>query len=98
MIFEFGKEKITARSDSGIPMGMIRFPRVRAGLVNIDQIIVYSEFRDLGVEEQMMDALLPHLLQTHQKAVLSCPAVQQYVSRHEEWKQILPGSIHFTTH
>ena len=98
MTFDFGKEKITAYSDSGIPMGIIRFPRIRAGLVNIDQIIVYPEFRDLGVEEQMMDALLPHLLQTHQKAALSCPAAQQYVSRHEEWKQVLPGSIHFTTH
>ena len=98
MIFEFGKEKMTAHSDSGIPLGMIRFPRVRAGLVNIDQLIVYPEFRGLGVESQMMDALLPHLLQTHQKAALSCPFAQQYVGHHEEWKQVLPGSIHFTTH
>ena len=98
MTFNFEKERMTAISDDGIPMGLIRFPRVRAGLVNLEQVIVYPEFRDAGIGESMMEALLTHLQDTSQKAALSCPFAQQYISSHPQWKQILPGKIHFTTH
>ena len=98
MTFAFEKEWMTAFSDDGTPMGWIRFPRIRAGLVNIDQISLQPEFRNMGIEETMMEALLPHLLQTHQKAALSCPFAQQYIGSHSEWSQILPGRMHFTVH
>ena len=98
MTFDFEKERMTAFSNEGTPIGLIRFPRIRAGLVNIEQFFLYPEFRDKGMEEYMMEALLTHLQQTHQKAALSCPFAQQYISTHPQWKELLPGKLHFTTH
>ena len=96
MTFSFQKERITATSPDGILMGYITFPRVRPGLVNISQMTIFPAFRQEGVEEAMMAALLTHLDQQGLKAVLLCPFAQQYVEKHPEWKKILPGEIHFT--
>ena len=96
MTFRFDKESITVLSPEGIPMGRIFFPRVRAGLVNIDSITVSAAFRQQGVEEAMTEALLAHLERQGLKAVLTCPFVQQYVQKHPQWAKILPGEIHFT--
>ena len=96
MTFSFQKERITAIGSDGAPMGSITFPRVRAGLVSINQIIIFPAFRRAGVEEAMMEALLAHLDQQGLKAVLLCPFAQQYMEEHPEWKKILPGDIHFT--
>ena len=96
MTFSFQKERITAIGSDGVPMGSITFPRVRAGLVSINQIIIFPAFRRAGVEEAMMEALLAHLDQQGLKAVLLCPFAQQYMEEHPEWKKILPGDIHFT--
>ena len=96
MTFSFQKERITATSPEGIPMGYITYPRIRPGLVNISQMTVFPAFRQQGMEETMMEALLAHLDQQGLKAVLICPFAQQYVEQHPQWKKILPGEIHFT--
>ena len=96
MTFSIQKERITATSSDGILMGYIAFPRVRPGLVNISQMMVFPAFRQQGVEEAMMEALLAHLDQQGMKAVLICPFAQQHVEHHPQWKKILPGDIHFT--
>ena len=96
MTFSIQKERITATSPEGISMGYITYPRVRAGLVNINQMTVLPAFRQQGVEEAMMEALLSHLDQQDLKAVLICPFAQQYVEQNPKWKKILPGEIHFT--
>lgn len=98
MTFAFEKERLTAISPDGIPMGYISFPRVRAGLVNIDHVMTYPKFRGQGVAERMMEALLAHLTELGQKAALTCPFAQQYVGKHQQWKHILPGKLHFTSH
>lgn len=98
MTFVFEKERIRALSDEGTPMGHISFPRVRPGLVNISQMMIHPKFRGQNVESAMMDALLPHLASQNLKAALTCPFAQQYIGTHPQWKHILPGEIHFTTH
>lgn len=98
MTFAFEKERMTAISEDGIPMGYITFPRVRGDLVNISHVMTYPRFRGQGVAESMMEALLAHLTRRNQKAALTCPYAQQYVSKQEKWKHILPGEMHFTTH
>ena len=98
MTFAFEKERVTAISGDGIPMGHITFPQVRAGLVNINHVRTYPKFRGQGVADSMMDALLTHLTKLNQKAALTCPFAQQYVGKHAQWKHILPGKIHFETH
>ena len=96
MKFVFEKERMTALAPDGTPMGFAVFPRVRAGLVNINQVTVYPAYRGQGVEEAMMEALLPHLEAQGVKAVLTAPFAQDYVAAHPAWKQILPGEISFT--
>lgn len=98
MTFVFEKERIRAVSDDGMAMGHIAFPRVRAGLVNISQVMVHPRYRGQNVEHAMMDALLPHLTEKGIKAALTNPFAQQYVSDHPEWKHVLPGEMHFTKH
>ena len=98
MTFSFDKERLAAISADGIPMGYIAFPLVRAGLVNISQVMTHPKFRGQHVESAMMDALLPHLIQQNLKAALTSPFAQQYVGSHPEWKSILPGELHFTKH
>ena len=96
MTFSFQKERIIAAQPDGLLMGYIAFPRVRAGLVNINQVTVYPAYRGQGVEEAMMEALLPHLEAQGVKAVLTAPFAQDYVAEHPEWKRLLPGEISFT--
>ena len=98
MTFTFEKERITAISSDGIPMGHITFPRIRSDLVNISQVTTYPRFRGQGVAESMMEAFLTHLAEGNRKAALTCPYAQNYVEQHPQWKHLLPGSIHFTTH
>lgn len=98
MTFSIQKERITAVSPDGVPMGYITFPRVRAGLVNIDHVSVPPAFRGQRVDEAMMEALFSHLDRQGMKAALTCPFAQQYVEQHPLWKKILPGEIHFTRH
>ena len=98
MTFSFEKERMTAISNDGIPMGHITFPRVREGRVNIDHVMTDPKFRGQGVAEHMMEALLQHLIRLDQKAALTCPFAQQYVGKHPQWKTLLPGEIHFTRH
>ena len=96
MTFRFEKERLTALSPDGFPMGHITFPRIRAGLVSISSISILPGFRNQGAEDAMMEALLAHLDQQNLKAVLIAPAAQQYVEKNPRWKKILPGEIHFT--
>ena len=96
MTFSIQKERITAISPDGIPMGYITFPRIRAGLVNISQMTVFPEFRGQAVEDAMMEALLIHLEDRGLKAALTCPYAQQYLEKNPRWKKILPGELHFT--
>ena len=92
----FEKERLTARSPEGVPMGSVTFPRVRCGLVNISGISVLPAFRGQGVEDAMMEALLTHLDKQGLKAALTAPFAQRYLEQHPEWKKILPGEMHFT--
>ena len=96
MTFSIEKERIRAIREDGILMGHILFPRVRAGLVNIQQVAINPEFRSQGIEEAMLEALLSHLTKSGQKAALTASIAQQYVGAHPEWKHILPGEMHFT--
>ena len=96
MTFSFQKERITAVSPDGVSMGYITFPRVRAGLVNINQLTVFPAFRGQGLEDAMMEAVLAHLEKSGLKAALTCPYAQQYVEKNPQWKKILPVEIHFT--
>ena len=98
MIFSFEKERMTAFSRDGISAGFVSFPQIRSGLVNIENITVFPGFRNRGLEDSMMEALLPHLEQQHQKAALTCPKAQQYMRNHPQWQHILPGEMHFTSH
>ena len=98
MNFTFEKERMTARTDDGILIGSITFPRVRAGLVNINQTLIVPPFRGQGMEEAMIGALLAHLTKLNQKVALTCPYVQQYVQKNPRWNHILPGKMHFTAH
>ena len=98
MTFSFEKERMTAVSPEGQPMGFITFPRVRAGLVNISQIMTFPAFRGQGVDNAMMESLLTHLEQHHQKAALTSPFAQQYLEKNPKWRHILPSEMHFTTH
>lgn len=98
MTFTIQKERLTALSPEGLPMGYITFPRVRAGLVNIDHVMTYPKFRGQGVAGAMMEELLRHLTKEGQKAALTCPYAQQYVEKHGQWKHLLPGKLHFTSH
>ena len=98
MTFAIEKERLTALSSEGLPMGFVTFPQVRSGLVNINHIMTYPKFRGQGVAEGMMEALLHHLAGLGQKAALTCPYAQQYVAAHDQWTHILPGGIHFTSH
>ena len=98
MTFSFQKERLTAASPEGVPMGYIAFPRIRAGLVNVDRVSVSPEFRGLGVEEAMMEALFSHLSKLGLRAALTCPFAQQYAEKQPRWRSLLPGEIHFTRH
>lgn len=98
MHFTFEKERITAVSAEGIPMGYVAFPQVRAGLVNINHVQTYPGFRGQGVENRMMEALLDHLDDLNLKAALTAPFAQQYMEQHREWAHLLPGKLHFTAH
>ena len=98
MEFTITKERITAVHSDGTPMGYIRFPQVRAGLVTVDQVEVHAPFRNQGVEDAMMEALLNHLASQGRKAALGCPFAQSYLQAHPQWKSLLPDSIHFTTY
>ena len=98
MTFRFEKERITALTPDGKPMGFIAFPRIRAGLVNISQVTVSPAFRGQGVEDFMMEGLFSHLETQGVKAALTCPYAQDYVAEHPQWKRILQGEMHFTTH
>ena len=98
MIFQFEKERITALTLEEMPMGYATFPRIRAGLVNISQMVIFPAFRKAGVEEAMMEALFSHLSKLGMKAALTCPFAQQYLEKNPQWKNILPGEIHFTRH
>lgn len=98
MTFSFQKERLSAVSPDGVPMGYIAFPRIRPGLVNISQTTVFSPFRGQQTEEAMMEALFSHLSERGLKAALTCPFAQQYLEKNPQWKKILPGQIHFTRH
>ena len=95
MTFAFEKERITAISSDGIPMGYITFPWIRSDLVNINQVTTYPRFRGQGVAEAMTEALLTRLSEENRKAALTCPFAQNYVEQHPQWKHLLPGGIHF---
>ena len=96
MTFRFEKERITALTPDGNPMGFIAFPRVRAGLVNISTMTVNPGFRGQGVEDAMMEAVLELLDKQGLKVALTVPFAQRYVEQNPRWKKILPGEMHFT--
>lgn len=98
MTFSFQKERLNAVSTEGIPIGYVAFPRVRPGLVNISQTTVFPPFRGQYIEEAMMEALFSHLSKLGLRAALTCPFAQQYLEKNPQWKNILPGEIHFTRH
>ena len=97
MTFSIGKERITALSSDGTPMGYITFPQIRKDLVNINLMVTYPNFRGQGVPDKLMEALLTHLEQNGQKAALNCPFTQYYLQQNSQWKHLLPGKMHFTT-
>ena len=98
MTFSIAKERLTALSKDGHPIGSIVFPRINAGLVNISQISVSPDCRGQGVEEAMMEALLSQLEKTGCKAALTAPSAQKFLREHPQWSHILPGKLHFTTY
>lgn len=98
MTFAIEKEQLTALAGDGRSMGFISFPRLRGRLVNISQVTVHPAFRSQGVEAAMLEALLTHLSENNQKAALTSPHAQQYVSKNPQWKHLLPGELHFTSH
>ena len=96
MKFIYEKERLTALTPEGTPMGFAAFPQVRAGLVNVSQVTVYPAHRGQGVEEAMMEALFSHLDSRGLNAALTAPFAQDYVAKYPRWKRILPGEISFT--
>lgn len=98
MTFTIGKERLTAVDPHGVPMGYVSYPQIRAGLVNVSEVVTFPGFRDQGVAEALLGALFAHLSQTGRKAALTCPLAQQYLETHSRWKSVLPDSIHFTTY
>ena len=98
MTFVFEKERMTAIHEDGSTMGTVTFPRVRAGLVNVTGVTVSAKYRGQRVAEAMLEALLNHLDEQDLKAALTCPPAQNYVANHPQWKRVLPGDLHCTTH
>lgn len=98
MTIAYQAERLTALDSDGKPLGYVTFPRIRKGLVNIDRVQVLPAYRGRKVEEALLDALLLHLLQQGTKAALTSPAAQRHAAANPLWKEILPDSIHMTTH
>ena len=98
MTIAYQAERLTALDSGGRTMGYVTFPRIRKGLVNIDQVQILPAYRSRNLEETLLDALFSHLLQQGTKAALTSPVVQRYVAANPQWKAILPDSIHMTTH
>lgn len=98
MTIQYQASRLTAVNRTGKTMGYITFPQIRKGLVNIDRVQIAPEYRGREVESALMDALLTHLKQQGMKAALTSPAAQRYVAENPGWKQILPESMHMTTH
>ena len=95
---QFQAGRLTAVSRAGKTMGYVTFPQIRKGLVNIDRVQIIPEFRSRGVEAVMLDALLMHLKEQGIRAVLTSPAAQRIAAENPQWKQILPDSMHMTSH
>ena len=98
MTISYQTERLTALDSDGRTMGYVTFPRIRKGLVNIDQVQILPAYRSRNLEETLLDALFSHLLQQGTKAALTSPAVQRHAAANPKWKAILPDSIHMTTH
>ena len=81
MTFAFEKERVTAISPDGIPMGHIHFQQIKPSLVNIRQVKVLPAFRGQGIDSAMMEALLSYLERSNQKAALTAPLAQQYLAQ-----------------
>ena len=98
MTIQFQPGRLTAISSSGRTMGYVTFPQIRKGLVNIDRVQIIPEYRGRGVDAALLDALLTYLQQQGVKAALTSPAAQRYAAENPLWKQVLPESMHMTTH
>lgn len=98
MTISYQAERLTCFDSDGRTMGYVTFPRIRKGLVNIDRVQIVPAYRDRKVEEALLDALLLHLRQQETKAVLTSPAAQRHAAANPRWKDVLPDSIHITTH
>lgn len=98
MTIQYQPGRLTAVDSDGRTMGYVTFPQIRKGLVNIDRVQILPEYQSWGVETALLDALLNHLQQQGTKAALTSPAAQRYAADNPVWKQILPQSMHMTTH
>lgn len=98
IIIQYQPGRLTAVNSAGKTMGYVTFPQIRKGLVNIDRVQIFPEYRLAGVETALLDALLPHLQQQGIKAALTSPAAQRHAAKNPRWKSVLPDSIHMTAH
>ncbi len=82
MRFTFEPDRTVLYDREGRMMGRITHPRIRAGVINIQQVYTEPSFRGQGVAALLMEKLLAHLRETDQKAVLTCTYAQKYVAEH----------------
>ncbi len=80
--FVFEPDRTLLYDGQGQLMGRVTHPRIRAGVVNIQQVYTQPDFRGRGVAALLMEGLLAHLRETGQKAVFTCSYAQKYVAEH----------------
>ncbi len=87
--FTFEPDRTLLHDEEGRLMGRVTHPRIRAGVINIQQVYTEPDFRGQGVAAKLMEGLLDHLRETDQKALLTCSYAQKYVGEHPEQKDLL---------
>ncbi len=80
--FLFEPDRTVLYDEDGRMMGRVTHPRIRAGVINIQQVYTEPQFRGQGVAARLMEGLLAHLRETGQKTVLTCSYAQSYVAGH----------------
>lgn len=89
MKLEHSKNKILACRKDGQVVGMINFPEVRPGVVDITHTQVDESMRGRGLAGELMEAAVRQLREENRKAVLSCSYAVRWIAKHPEAEDIL---------
>ncbi len=87
--FIFEPDRALLYNERSQLMGRVTHPRIRAGVINIQQVYTEPDFRGQGVAAKLMEGLLAHLRETGKKAVLTCTYAQKYVAEHPGNRDLL---------